>query len=85
MKVYYFTAPWCQPCKRFGPIMDEVKSKISADFEKVDIQENSEYINTFNIGSVPTVLLVKDGKEVNRMLGATTEEVVMNFIGQYAN
>jgi len=65
--------------------MDEVKSKINVDFEKVDIQENSQYIDTFNIGSVPTVMVVQDGKEVNRMLGATTADVVMNFIGQYAS
>ena len=65
--------------------MDEVKSKINVDFEKVDIQENTEYIDTFNIGSVPTVMVVKDGVEVNRMLGATTEDVVMRFIGEYTN
>ena len=64
--------------------MDEFKAKINVDFEKVDIQENSQYIDTFNIGSVPTVMVVKDGVEVNRMLGATTEQVVMDFIGQYA-
>lgn len=64
--------------------MDEVKAKINVDFEKVDINENMEYVGKFNLGSVPTVLITMDDMEVDRMLGATTEEAVMNFIGQYA-
>jgi thioredoxin-like negative regulator of GroEL len=84
LKVYYFTAPWCQPCKQFGPTMDIVQSKLAMDYEKVNIQDNTEYIEKFNLGSVPTVLVAKDGVEVGRMLGATTEDVVMSFIGKYA-
>lgn len=64
--------------------MDDVSQSFDMEYEKVNIQDNPQYIDTFNIGSVPTVLLVKDGQEINRMLGATTADVVRKFIGDYA-
>ena len=61
-KVYYFTAPWCGPCKTFGPIMEE--SGI-IQFMKVNIDNDTELAAKYGVRSVPTLIKVDDlGQEI---------------------
>jgi len=69
-KIYYFTAPWCGPCKVFGPVMDEVIPKFDIDYQKVLIDDNPEYVGKYQIWGVPTVVAEIDGKEIDRFSGA---------------
>ena len=77
-KIFYFTAPWCEPCQVLGPIMDRVAGQIPV--EKVNIDYEMERARTANVGSVPTVILVENGQEVRRFVGAKSYEQVMQFI-----
>jgi thioredoxin 1 len=77
-KIFYFTAPWCQPCQVLGPIMDQVAGQIPV--EKVNIDYEIDRARTVNVGSVPTVILVENGQEVRRFVGARSYEQVMQFI-----
>jgi thioredoxin 1 len=77
-KLFYFTAPWCQPCQALGPIMDRVTGQIPV--EKVNIDYEMERARTANVMSVPTVILVENGQEVRRFVGAKSYEQVMQFI-----
>ena len=67
-----FWAPWCGPCKMVGPVMDE----LSKDYEgkvliaKVNVDENTNAASKYGISGIPTVVLFKDGKEVERKTGA---------------
>lgn len=70
MKILYFTAPWCMPCKVFGPIMDETIPNYDIEYEKVDIDKNPESVANFDLMGVPTVVMQRDGKEVGRFSGA---------------
>ena len=79
--VYYFTADWCQPCKRTRPIVEELnREQAEAGFQIIDVDYNPELVKTFAIRSVPTFILFNDEKEINRISGAQTKESLEAFI-----
>ena len=77
-KIFYFTAPWCEPCQVLGPIMDKVAQQMSV--EKVNIDYELDRARAANVMSVPTVVLTQNGQEVRRFVGARSFEQVMQFI-----
>ncbi len=78
--VLYFTAEWCNPCQRTRPIAEELKREGIIDFIFVDADIELELLEQFGIRSVPTYILIEDGKEVKRMNGAKTKEQFLDFI-----
>ena len=72
-----FWATWCGPCKRLGPIIEELANEYDgkAIVGKCDIEENDELTEQFGIMNVPTVVLLKDGKEVDRVVGLAMKNV----------
>lgn len=81
--VYYFTADWCQPCKRTRPIVEELnRDQTIAGFQIIDVDVNQELVNGFNIKSVPTFILFDDGIEKNRIVGGQTKEQLEDFINE---
>jgi len=77
-QVFYFTAPWCQPCQALGPIMDKVSNQLPV--EKINIDYESSRARSANVMSVPTVILVENGQEVRRFVGVRSYDQVMQFI-----
>ena len=77
-KIMYYSAPWCEPCQVLGPIMDRVSGTIPV--EKVNIDYEMDRARSANVGSVPTVILVENGQEARRFVGAKSYEQVMQFI-----
>ena len=77
-KLFYYSAPWCQPCQTLGPIMDQVSSVIPVVKINVDYEANAA--QQANVKSVPTVILVENEQEVRRFVGARSYQDVMNFI-----
>jgi len=77
-QIFYFTAPWCEPCQVLGPIMDKISKQVRV--EKVNIDYEMDRARGANVGSVPTVILVENGQEVRRFTGARSYEQVMQFI-----
>ena len=72
-----FWATWCGPCKRLGPIIEEIAAEYDgkAIIGKCDIEENDELTEQFGIMNVPTVVFLKDGKEVDRVVGLAMKNV----------
>ena len=77
-QLFYFTAPWCGPCKMLSPVMDQVSQSIPV--EKINIDYEIDRSKSANVMSVPTVILVENGQEVRRFVGARSYQDVMNFI-----
>ncbi len=74
--IKYFTATWCGPCQRFKPIMQEVANEgHSVSF--IDIDSQADIAKQYNVRSVPTVVIEQNGSEVNRLIGATTKQVIL--------
>jgi thioredoxin 1 len=70
-EVIDFWATWCGPCKLMNPILDEVeKEHPDLTITRIDIDSDKDMVEQYNIQSVPTYIILKDGKEVDRIIGA---------------
>ena len=76
--ILYFTGVWCSPCRTLGPIIDKISTNTPTN--KIDVDNNREAVMQYNIKSVPTVVLLEDGKEVRRFIGIKSESEILNFI-----
>lgn len=77
-----FWAPWCGPCRMVTPIVEELAKEYLGKIQvaKVNTDENSDVSYSYRIMSIPTLILFKDGKEVNKMIGALPKEELKSFI-----
>jgi len=84
MKYLYFSAPWCGPCKMFGPVMERVSTQIPV--QKINVDENQDLAMQYSVRSIPTVVLVgDDGKEYARQTGVQTENMLVEQYNNFAN
>ena len=77
-----FFATWCGPCRMLGPIIEEIGAECDGSFAvyKVDIDECEDIAIDFGIMSVPTVVVLKNGVEVERMIGVQPKAVLLNAV-----
>jgi thioredoxin 1 len=78
-----FWAPWCGPCKTLGPILDNVSTKVSHKIVKVNVDEESNLANKYKIRSIPTMIVFKDGKAIDTMVGVISEEALISKLNSY--
>ena len=72
-------APWCGPCLMIAPVIEELAKELKGKvvFGKLNVDENQRTAMRFNIVSIPTILLFKDGKLVVRIIGAMPKEFIV--------
>ena len=77
-----FWATWCGPCKMIGPIIEEVAEEVKDTIVvgKVNVDEASDIAARYQVMSIPTLILFKDGKEVKRNVGFVPKAAVLDFI-----
>lgn len=82
MKLLYFSAAWCGPCKMLGPIMEKVKTQ-GIPVEKINVDTETNLVTQYSVRNIPTVVLVDStGKEFARTVGVKPEN---HFVEQYKN
>jgi thioredoxin 1 len=76
ISVVYFWAPWCGHCQAFAPTVEAVASEMTgkARFAKVNCDEQANIVSECGINGTPTVIIYKDGREVDRHTGAESKE-----------
>lgn len=83
VKVMKFSAAWCGPCKALKPMFEEVKTNFSnVVFEDVDVDEQFELAGKYGIRSVPTVVVERDGTEIERFSGVQSKMAYVNAINE---
>ena len=82
-KLLDFYANWCGPCKMMSPIIEELKEDRALEIQKIDIDINEELVREFGIMSVPTIILLKDNREVDRHSGFISKHDLQNWIKKH--
>lgn len=77
-----FYADWCPPCRRFLPVFEEVAEEMfgSLTFGKLNVDHAPNTLQRFDVSSIPTVIIFKDGKEVKRRQGGCNAQTLKTFI-----
>lgn len=73
-----FWAPWCGPCKMIAPVLEDLDSEIGDKVKivKVDVDENQESAGKFGVMSIPTLIVLKDGELVDKVVGFQPKEAL---------
>ena len=76
-----FWASWCGPCRMVGPILDEIaEEREDIKVCKINIDEEPELANEYQIMSIPSLMVLKDGKIVNRSVGAKPKAQILDML-----
>lgn len=77
-----FYADWCGPCKRIAPLVEEIANEMKGKVKigKLDVETSQRTTSSFQVMSIPTLIVFKDGKEVKRIVGLTDKRGLLNLI-----
>jgi thioredoxin 1 len=80
-----FWATWCGPCKMVAPVLDEIagENKDKLTVAKLDIDKNPSTARDFQVMSIPTLIVFKDGKPVKQIVGAKPKAALLNDLSDY--
>jgi len=79
-----FFAEWCMPCVMMAPVIDELSEKIpEVKFGKVNVSDNPAIAQKFNVNSIPNFTIFKDGKVVDKIIGAVPEEEIEDRLKEF--
>ena len=76
-----FWAPWCGPCRMVGTILEEIAGERSdIKIGKINVDEQPELTSQFRVMSIPTLIVIKDGKIVNQSMGAKPKNAILAML-----
>ena len=78
-----FWASWCGPCKMLSPVVDQIAEEVSdIKVGKVNVDEEMELARQYNIMSIPTLLVFKDGQLANQSVGVIPKQAILDLISK---
>ena len=82
-----FWAPWCGPCQMMGPLVEELSKELPADkirIGKLNVDDNPVIAGKYQVMSIPTFLMFKDGVVADKLIGGVSKEKLKGFAAKYA-
>lgn len=79
-----FWAPWCGPCRMMGPVLEELSKEYEGkvEFFKVNVDDEAELAEKYNVVSIPSIMLFKKGEVVDRSVGAVPKSKIEEMIAE---
>ncbi len=80
-----FWAAWCAPCRMMAPVLNDVADALPGNMQvgKINVEVEKALAQKFNVRSIPTLILFKDGKEVNRFVGVKTKDFLLKEMNKF--
>ena len=79
-----FYADWCGPCRMVGPIVEDLSNTmVDVNFTKINVDEEAEIAGLFGVRSIPTLILFKEGQEIDRIVGFAPKQKLESFINSH--
>jgi len=78
-----FWAEWCGPCLQFAPIFKAASAEAKLPFYSCNVDANQKLAAQFKVMAIPTLLILKDGKEVERVQGGMERHTLLKFVSKY--
>lgn len=77
-----FWAPWCGPCKTIAPLLEEIANEYGGKVKiaKVNVDDNQEYANKYNVRGIPNLILIKDGEVKEQIVGNVPKQEIVSKI-----
>ena len=77
-------APWCGPCHMIAPIIDQLAAELAGRIRvvKLNVDDNPRTAARFDLRSIPTLLVLKDGREIDRLVGVQPKQEIMRRLGK---
>ncbi|MEM9417387.1 MAG: thioredoxin [Bacteroidota bacterium] len=81
-----FWAPWCGPCQMLGPVIDELAQETAGQYVvgKLDVDQNAQTSQKYGVRSIPTLIIFKNGQEVDRLMGVQTKAALKEKLAAHA-
>ena len=85
LTVVDFWAPWCGPCRKLGPVLDEIGEEYSGKIKivKVNTDENLKTAKEYSISGLPSILIFKDGNPLERLVGLMPKSSIISNIEKH--
>ncbi len=82
VKLLDFWAPWCGPCQVMNPVIEELEKELigKMEVEKINVDENQAKVTEYGVMSIPTYIILKDGKEADRKIGVTSKADLLKLL-----
>lgn len=82
VKLLDFWAVWCGPCKIMEPVLEELQKELKGkvEIEKINVDENPQKASEYGVMSIPTYVVLKNGKEVARKIGVTAKQELIKLL-----
>ena len=80
-----FYADWCGPCVVMKPVIEDIEKELAGKIEvrKINVDENEQETSKYGVMSIPTYIILQDGKEIDRFIGATSKDVIKSKLAQH--
>ena len=76
-----FWAAWCGPCQRITPILEDLSAeRTDVKFCKIDVDQDPQLAVSYGVATIPTLILLKDGKELSRSVGLRSREQILSML-----